>query len=104
VDQDLKDTLKEMKDTNIRALGHVEGKIDGLQAGLQSHMLESATKHVEVLGIAKVSHKRLDEHLDEHKGTASRRWELWLALIVAGLSGLGTLVLTIYQLSKGIKP
>lgn len=102
MEQELRDVLKDIKESSSNGLSRLEGKIDAVSGGLHSHALESAVKHTEVFGMAKAANRRVDEHLDEHRITSGRRWELWLAIIVAGLSGLGTLILMLKQLFKSV--
>lgn len=98
MEDELRDVLNEMKSATDRGLSRLEGKLEGLGSGLQAHMLESATRHVDVAGATKAAHRRMDEHLEDHKIGSGRRWELVVALVVATLSGIGTLVMTLYQL------
>lgn len=100
MDEELRDVLDSMKEDNAKGLSRLEGKVDGLSSGLQAHMLESATRHVGVEASAKAGHRRIDEHLDDHKTQSGRKWEIVVAVIVAGLSGLGTVLMMLYQFLK----
>lgn len=100
MDEELRHVLDEMKGASDRGLSRLEGKLDAMGGGLQSHMLESATRHVDVSASAKASHRRLDEHLDDHKTSSGKKWEIVVAVIVAGLSGLGTVLMMLYQFLK----
>jgi len=98
LEDELREVLNEMKDTTNRGFARLEGKVEGLSSGLQAHMLESATRHVEVSSTSKAAHRRMDEHLDDHKTGSGRRWELIVALAIAALSGVGTLIMALVQL------
>lgn len=100
MEEELREVLESMKSANERGMSRLEGKMEAMGGGLQAHMLESATRHVDVSASVKASHRRMDEHVDDHKTSSGKRWELTVALIVAGLSGLGTLVMVLYQLVK----
>lgn len=94
------EAFREQREATERGFERVGIKMDGVRADLAAHQTESATRSASLDLRSRSSHRRMDEHLEEHKNVSGRRWDVYLALIGAGLSGLGTLALTLYQLLK----
>lgn len=74
------------------AFGRLEGKVDSLRQDLHAHSVESARETQKVTDTARAAHRRLDEHVGEHK--EAKRWfgALWLAVIGSGLAAIGALL------------
>lgn len=105
------EAFREQREATERGFERMGTKVDAVRADLHTHQTESATRSAQVESRSRAAHHRLDEHAKEHlaqdhkeETKSGRRWELVVALIIASLSGLGTLVIALYQLFKTGKP
>jgi len=62
-------------------------KMDELRGELTTHRVEEAGKWENVRASASAGHRRIDEHLDDHKAGKANIAALWIGVVLAVLSG-----------------
>ena len=82
MEAELRETLREMR----AGVSELAGKVDTYQQTLMDHIAAHAAQHQEVLGSSKASHRRLDEHMTEHRETKKWWGALWLGVVMAFIS------------------
>ena len=85
---DMEAELREAFNRIQGSVDKLDGKLDGFLAQFQSHCIEDTRVQQQILSSSQAAHHRLNEHTEEHKGEKSGRFQLWLGVLLAFLSGL----------------
>lgn len=99
MDAELREAFQAIREEQRSGFTRLEGKIDSLQGALHEHLIDSAGRHEVVSAGVSAAHRRIDELREERRAISERGWALWLALVMAGLSALGTLLMSVIRLS-----
>jgi hypothetical protein len=82
MDREMTEAFRDQREAFSRLEGKVEGKIDELRADMHKHFLDDARTFAKLEDKASSAHKRIDEHLRDHRSDVAGRRGIWVGLFL----------------------
>ena len=101
VEKELAEAFREQREATERGFIRLEGLLEAVRRDAQSHYLDDAARFAKVDASVSTAHKRLDEHLGDHKEERSGRFQLWIGVV---LSFVSAILAAIFAAFGGKKP
>lgn len=97
MDEELRRYLDDIKASQRESTGEVKGLVNGLSQSLNAHVEQSAGRWAEVNQRAESSHRRMDEHIENHRSWQSSGWSTWVAIATSLLAIVVAIAVAVLQ-------
>jgi len=100
MEAELRDTLKDIRDSVKEATASVHAKLDSAATQFNAHLIEDARNFQRLETQTAALHDRMDEASKERQQAQANKWAMWVAIAAAVVVPLISLVV---QLIRGGK-
>ncbi len=101
MEKELAEALRDQREIMTAGFARMEAIIDKCREDAAKHYLEDARMFARLESSLDATHKRLDEHLTDHSEDRKNKVQLWIGVILAAISSIGAMMLSIF---RGQKP
>lgn len=78
MDQELRDSFKDMREGMERSHGRLEGRLDDVASAMHEHFTSDAANFQRIGDTATAIHRRVDEHLLNHQNVYGH----WIQIVI----------------------
>lgn len=100
MEKELAEALREQRELMASGFSRLEAIIDKGREDANRHYLDDARMFAKMEASMSACHARLDGHLNEHMEDKKNRTQLWIGVILAAISSIGAMVLSVFKVPK----
>ena len=97
VDRELADAFREQRETTDRWGNRLEALVEGIRKDAQAHYQEDAAMFSTMRASMSSAHKRIDDHLGDHKEERAGRVQLWIGVVLSFASAVLAAIFAVFS-------